>query len=180
MFTSEIEDKMSVKFTAFSAARGAAHVAAGLAVLLGATALLNGAIAHEPGVEVGVLNCRMAGGAGYVVGSTKEISCVFDRPGRDERYVGTISKLGIDVGATSMGNLAWGVVAPTNRIGRGALAGNYGGVSGEATVGVGVGVNALVGGSERSIVLQPVSVQTQEGLNIAAGVASLELRPVRR
>lgn len=175
---------MSVKVTAylssFRSARLARYVGISLAALLTAAAFLHGgAFARQGGVEVGVLNCQISGGAGFVVGSMKEVRCVFDRVGRDERYVGEISRLGIDIGATAFGDLAWGVVAPTSRLGRGALAGEYGGVSGEATVGVGVGANALIGGSSRTIVLQPLSVQTQEGLSIAAGVAALKLRPVR-
>lgn len=174
---------MSVKFTAFRATRRAGYLAASLAAVLGATALLHGggtapASAHQAGVEVGVLNCRIASGTGFVIGSSKQVDCVFERVGRDEHYIGEISKLGIDIGTTAYGAFSWGVLAPTGRIGRGALAGSYGGVSGEATVGVGVGVNALIGGSSRTIMLQPVSLQTQEGLGIAAGVAALELRPI--
>jgi hypothetical protein len=127
-------------------------------------------------VEVGVLNCNVAGGTGFVFGSTKRLWCVFNRRGRDERYLGTISKFGIDIGTTTGSALVWAVLAPTVDIPPGALDGDYGGVSGEATVGVGLGANALIGGSDRSFVLQPLSVQAQQGLNIAAGVAALQLR----
>jgi hypothetical protein len=132
-----------------------------------------------PRVEVGVLRCNVAGGSGFVFGSTKDLWCVFRRPGRDERYVGSISKFGIDVGTTTQSAIAWAVLAPTVDVPPGALAGNFGGVSGEATVGIGVGANALVGGSSRSFVLQPLSIQAQEGLNVAAGVAALRLRLAR-
>lgn len=138
------------------------------------------ALAQGPArVEAGVLNCSVAGGTGFVFGSTKSLNCVLQKAGRDERYSGTISKYGIDVGSTTQSTLSWAVLAPTTQIKAGALAGTYGGVSGEATVGVGVGANALVGGSANSIVLQPVSVQVQQGLNVAAGVASLTLRSSR-
>jgi len=82
------------------------------------------------------------------------------------------------VGATAGGRMEWAVYAPTSRK-VGALAGRYGGVSGEATVGVGAGVNVLVGGSNRTVSLQPVSVEGQTGLNVAGGVTELELRPAR-
>ena len=59
--------------------------------------------------------------------------------------------------------------APTRRVGRGDLAGNYGGVGANASVGVGFGGNFLVGGPENSYALQPISVQGQTGLNVAAG-----------
>jgi hypothetical protein len=98
--------------------------------------------------------------------------------GPREVYVGSISKFGLDLGATSGGQMVWAVYAPSSRR-HGALAGHYGGASAEATVGAGVGANVLVGGSNRTVTLQPLSVQGQEGLNVAAGVAELELRPAR-
>ena len=130
-------------------------------------------------VEVGMLNCNVSSGSGFVFGSTKELGCTFQRAGRDERYVGQISKYGLDIGQTQKGIMSWAVLAPTTKVKKGALSGNYGGVAGEATVGVGVSANALVGGSSNTIVLQPVSVGAQQGLNLAVGVASLTLTLVR-
>ncbi len=127
-------------------------------------------------MEAGVLTCRVAGGAGFVFGSTKDLSCTFEHQGKRESYTGSISKFGIDVGVTNVSTLAWAVLASTSALPARSLAGTYGGVSGEATVGVGIGANALVGGSSNSIVLQPLSVQSQQGLNIAAGIASMTLR----
>ena len=94
-------------------------------------------------------------------------------------YTGTIKKFGLDIGATQQAQIAWAVLAPTAHLPPRSLVGSYGGISAEATIGVGLGANALIGGSAKSIVLQPLSVQTQQGLNIAAGVAALQLRPVR-
>jgi hypothetical protein len=129
--------------------------------------------------EVGVLTCTAAGSTGFIVGSTRDLRCRFNRQGKDELYRGKISKFGIDIGTTQQAQIAWAVLAPTSNLPPRSLVGGYGGVSAEATVGVGVGANALIGGSDKSIVLQPLSVQAQQGLNIAAGVASLELRPAR-
>jgi hypothetical protein len=98
--------------------------------------------------------------------------------GPREVYVGGISKFGLDIGATAGGEMVWAVYAPTTRR-FGALAGNYSGATAEATVGAGLGTNVLVGGSNRTVALQPVSVQGQAGLNVAAGVAELTLRPAR-
>jgi hypothetical protein len=134
----------------------------------------------KPRIEVGVLECRVAGGTGFIFGSSKDLACVFKKQGRDERYLGTISKFGIDIGKTTQSVIAWAVLAPTSDVPPRALAGSYAGVSGEATVGIGVGANALLGGSQKSIVLQPLSVQAQQGLNIAAGVAALKLRAASR
>ena len=100
------------------------------------------------------------------------------QPGPREVYVGSITKFGLDLGATAGGEMIWAVYAPTTRK-FGALAGDYGGATAEATVGAGLGANVLVGGSDRTVALQPVSVQGQAGLNVAAGVADLQLRPAR-
>lgn len=130
-------------------------------------------------VEIGLLDCTVHGGRGFIVGSTKRVSCTFHPAGNRpaERYSGTVKKFGLDIGRTKASYIKWAVLAPTsNRYTRGALAGHYGGVSAEATVGVGLGANALVGGSGKSFVLQPVSVQAQEGLNLAVGLSSFELR----
>lgn len=130
------------------------------------------------GIRVGVLNCQVAGGAGFVIGSSKDLRCHFESAsGKKERYIGTIDKFGLDIGVTGPAALSWVVFAPTSDVGRGALAGNYVGASAEATVGVGAGANVLVGGSNETISLQPLSVQGQTGLNAALAVAGLALRP---
>lgn len=144
-----------------------------LATLLAATVALPAQA--DPSVEVGVLNCNVSGGAGFVFGSSKRLDCVFKQGGRRDHYSGQINKYGLDIGGTKAGVISWAVFAPTERVGKGALAGEYGGVSGEATVGVGLGANALVGGSRRSFALQPLSVGAQKGLNFALGIASMRL-----
>ena len=127
-------------------------------------------------LEAGVLSCTVAGGAGFIIGSTKTLSCVFQSGQRREGYHGTINKFGIDIGGTTTGVISWAVFVSKGDMAPGALAGVYGGVTGEATVGIGIGANALVGGSNRSIVLQPLSLGAQQGLNLAVGIAELELR----
>jgi len=72
--------------------------------------------------------------------------------------------------------MVWAVFAPTRRIGPGDLSGSYGGVTAGAAIGIGGNANALVGGSDNSFALQPLSFEGQTGLNVAVGVASLELR----
>lgn len=134
------------------------------------------AVAASKGVKIGVLTCDVAGGVGMIIGSSKGVDCVFEGTiGQRERYEGTIGKLGLDIGVTGKGVMAWAVFAP-GKLKAGALAGHYAGASAEATVAVGLGANVLVGGSDKSIALQPLSVQAQTGLNLAAGVASLRLR----
>jgi len=131
-------------------------------------------------VKAGTLSCDISAGIGLIIGSQKQVTCMFTptNPGPREVYVGTINKFGLDIGATAGGQMVWAVYAPTTRR-FGALAGNYGGASAEATVGLGAGVNVLLGGSDRTVALQPVSLEGQVGLNLAAGVAGLDLVPAR-
>lgn len=140
---------------------------------------LSSALAQE-GVELGLLDCLVEGGAGFIVGSSKDVSCTYD-PADDalpaEQYFGNISKFGLDVGVTGASVMQWLVLAPTAEVyAPGALAGDYVGASAQATAGVGVGANLLVGGSNQSFTLQPLSVQAQTGLNLAVGVSRFELR----
>ncbi len=130
-------------------------------------------------IEVGGLTCRSAGGVGYVIGSTLNFQCVFvpSGGGPAHHYLGVVRRIGVDLGVTQNVSLGWVVFAPTGVIHPGDLAGNYGGVGGNASIGVGVGANALVGGSNNTFALQPVSAQAQAGLNVSAGLADLELRP---
>ena len=145
-------------------------------------AAIGGANAQQPSqrVQVGVLECRGGASVGFIVGSVTHLGCVLRANGLPEdRYIATIQKVGIDLGITQESALAWGVYAPVERLGPGALSGNYAGAQGSATLGVGVGGNVLVGGSDNTIALKPLSVQGQVGVNIAAGLESLELRPGR-
>ena len=151
-------------------AAGALSLAIGL-IGIGTPAVAQG------NVQVGTLTCNVAGGWGFVFGSSKSVRCTFARAGgRPEHYAGTINKFGVDIGYTQGGVLVWGVFAPSGGLAPGALSGNYVGATGSATVGVGAGANVLVGGSNRTISLQPVSVEGNTGLNVAAGIGSISLR----
>jgi hypothetical protein len=130
-------------------------------------------------VQAGVLQCRGAGTTSFIVGSSHPLACEFNAAdGLRYRYDGIVRRVGLDVGFTQQSALGWAVFAPAHRIGPGDLAGNYGGVTAGAAVGVGGNANALVGGSNNSVSLQPLSFEGQTGLNVAVGVAGLELRPV--
>jgi hypothetical protein len=125
--------------------------------------------------QVGTLTCNVSGGLGLIITSRKTMVCAFRTRGGVETYTGEIRRFGLDIGATSGGQLVWSVLA-RSRVPRGALAGEYAGGSAEATVGGGIGANVLVGGSRRSVALQPVSITGQTGVNLAVGVAGLRLR----
>ena len=137
-------------------------------------------LAQSNRTKVGTLTCDISAGIGLIIASKKDVTCMFTPAvaGPREVYVGSISKFGLDVGATSGGEMVWSVFAPSNKK-FGALAGQYGGASAEATVGAGLSANVLVGGSDRTVALQPLSVQGQTGLNLAVGVAGLDLHPAR-
>jgi hypothetical protein len=134
--------------------------------------------AAQSRVQAGVLECR-GETTNFILGSITELGCLF-RPGPNagpvQRYRATIRRVGVDIGFNGDQALAWGVLAPTYQIGWGDLAGNFGGVAAGAAVGGGVGANVLIGGSNNSYALQPVSVQGSTGLAVNAGIASLELR----
>ena len=136
--------------------------------------------AQKANATLGVLDCTVEGGTGFIIGSQKNLKCTFTSANKavaSERYVGVIKKFGLDVGGTKKAVLRWRVLAPTGDVyAPGVLAGDYTGVSAEATVVVGGGANLLVGGSSKTFTLQPLSLQAQTGLNVAAGVTSFQLR----
>ena len=128
-------------------------------------------------VRAGYLTCHVSSGWGLIFGSSRSLNCSYAmQPGYTEFYTGSITKFGADIGYLSSAVMIWAVLAPTTNLGQGALAGTYAGATASAAVGVGAGANVLVGGFNHSIALQPVSIEGQNGLNVAAGVASLSLK----
>ena len=134
--------------------------------------------AQAPGTSVGGLSCRMAPSIGLIFGSQQRMACRFqpNGPYPPEAYVGVMNTVGLDVGVTAGGVMAWGVFAPTAGPPPGALAGEYVGATGEIGVGLGAGVNVLIGGSGRSFALQPLSVEGSVALNVTLGLSGLQLR----
>ncbi|HEX2761534.1 MAG TPA: DUF992 domain-containing protein [Rhizomicrobium sp.] len=154
------------------------HLMVGAAI---AMAALSGAANAAPaGVKVGTLTCDVASGAGFIFGSSKDLACSYEpTKARVEHYAGTISKWGVDIGYTGKGKLIWAVFAPSSDVRPGAIEGEYAGATAQANVGVGLGANVLVGGLDKSIALQPVSIQGSTGLNVAAGIGSISLKHTR-
>ncbi len=130
--------------------------------------------------KVGTLTCDISGGIGMIIASKKAVTCMFtpSAAGPREVYTGSISKFGLDVGATSGGEMVWTVFAPSNKEIRRARR----------------HITAAPAPKrqwcrsrrqrpdrrfDRTVTLQPVSVQGQTGLNLAVGVSGLELRPAR-
>jgi hypothetical protein len=132
--------------------------------------------AQGTAMKAGVLTCNVSSGWGFVFGSTRELKCTYTNGKTVEHYAGHINKYGVDIGYQGGGVIAWGVLAPTENLGKGALAGEYGGVTASAAVGVGAGANVLIGGSNKTISLQPLSVEGMTGINVAAGIAGIVLK----
>jgi hypothetical protein len=151
-------------------------MAAAVIVALGtATAAVTPASAG-PGIAVGVLSCNVSSGWGFVFGSSRSLNCTLaGANGVSEHYTGAISKFGADLGYTEGGVLVWTVFAPQANLIQGAIAGGYAGGTASATVGVGLGANGLVGGSGNTVALQPLSIEGNKGLNVAAGIAAMSL-----
>ncbi len=133
--------------------------------------------AAESRVQVGRLACDVDPGVGFLIGSSKDMTCKFYRKGhRTEVYEGTIDKLGIDIGITAATHIEWLVFsARSTEVRRGSLSGTYVGGSAEATLGVGLGGNWLIGGSRKGFALQPWSIQGQAGLNYSVALSRLTL-----
>lgn len=128
-------------------------------------------------VRAGFLNCHVASGWGFIFGSSRKLECAYAmQPDYTEYYNGSISKLGADIGYLHSGVILWSVVAPSTNLGQGALAGDYFGATASAAVGVGAGAHVLIGGFKHSIALQPVSIEGQNGLNVAAGIVQMSLQ----
>jgi hypothetical protein len=146
------------------------------AILLSTLVAIPAHAADNVSVKTGYLTCHEAGGWGFIIGSSHEIHCMFTSNNhRTEYYTGSISKFGADIGYLQSAVILWAVAAPTTDLNPGALAGDYGGAQASLALGVGAGANVLLGGFHKSIALQPVSVEGQNGLNVAAGIEGMSL-----
>jgi len=148
--------------------------------LTGATLLATPVMAQDngAGVKVGTLTCAVEGETNFIVGSNATLSCTYEPAGggNPAYYTGTVREYGLDIGITDEATLVWGVVAASTDVGPDALEGNYSGVTAGASFGAGLKANALVGGFDKSIGLNPVSVEGQTGVNLTLGVSRLSLQ----
>jgi hypothetical protein len=167
LWSKNVSKKIAIGFTVLAAAVFAAGV--------------SGKANAQSGVKAGALTCDVDSGWGVIFGSSRDLKCSYQpTKGKVERYVGHISKYGVDIGYTKGGVVVWAVLAPTTDVSSGALAGDYAGATAGATFGIGAGAHVLVGGLKKSIALQPVSIEGNAGLNVAAGIANIHLTHVER
>jgi len=152
---------------------------AAAAISAAALAMVPGSANAQSRTEVGQLTCSMSASIGLILGSQKNLNCIFKgQQGQpDEAYTGTMTTIGLDVGFTTGGVIVWAVFADTSRY-RGMLTGKYAGATAEVSIAAGLGANVLVGGSNHTVALQPLSVQGQVGLDVAGGIGELNLHPV--
>ncbi len=131
-------------------------------------------------VRAGTLECDISAGIGLVFVEKQSMTCTFksDKGGPPDLYTGKIEEVGITLGATAGGVMVWAVLAAQHSIPEGALAGTYAGVTANASIGIGGGANVLIGGTGRSFVLQPLSLEGQVGINVAGGVTTITLKDV--
>jgi len=157
------------------------HHASLKAVALIIPLALAGPATAQQNVSAGTLSCDVSAGVGLILTQRQSLSCLFTpaNGAAPDRYTGVIAEYGVALGAVQAGHLVWGVLAPSVGVPRGALAGSYGGAGAQASVGVGVGANLLVGGTGRSFSLQPLSVQGMTGVNVAGGITSVTLEAAR-
>jgi len=148
------------------------------ALLAAATPAL--ASENSPKVEIGTLNCLVEGEHSFIVGSSATLGCSFKPAdgGAIEYYRGKVRDYGLDIGKTKEATLVWGVLAPSADRKPGLLAGTYGGLTAGASVGAGIKANALLGGFDRSIALNPFSLESQTGTNLTLGVSKMTLEPI--
>jgi len=147
----------------------------------GFIALTSAAYAEDAKFKVGTLICKGKGGIGLIIGSKETLRCSFSPAGDgpEQIYSATIKKIGLDIGVKGKSTIIWTVFGATTALPTAALAGKFVGVSAEAALGIGGGGNVLIGGNKKSIVLQPLSVKGQTGLNIAIGLSSLKLKHIQ-
>jgi len=136
--------------------------------------------APQSWTQVGALSCQVDPNVGFIIVGSQSMRCLFTPNTSQEReaYAGALNTVGLNVGISAGGVLGWAVFAPTAGLPHGALAGEYVGVSGDVGIGLGAGANVLLGGSNRTVALQPISLQGSIALNVVAGVSSLKLRPL--
>jgi len=139
--------------------------------------------AQTPGqnwTQSGMLRCKLNPSIGFIIFGHQSMECRFvpSLPGPPQIYDGALNTVGIDIGVIGTGGLAWAVLAPTSGVSTGALAGEYVGASGDVALGAGIGANVLIGGSQRSIALQPLSVEGSVAMNVTLGLSALQLRYV--
>ena len=123
-----------------------------------------------------MLTCHVSSGWAFVFGSSRDLRCIYTTGGWTEKCTGSISEFGVDIGYLQSGVIVWAVLAPTTDMAPGMLTGTYGGVTAGASAGVGGNANVPIGGSTKSISLQPASIEGVEGINIAAGIAVITLK----
>ncbi len=135
------------------------------------------AYAESAKVKAGTLTCKGQGRVGLILGSRETLDCTY-KPSDNRPAIslkGVVTNIGLDIGIKGKSVMIWGVLGSTTSLPGEALRGSFYGAAADASLGLGAGAKVLVGGNNKSIVLQPLSVQGQTGVNLAVGVTGLKL-----
>ncbi len=140
--------------------------------------------ANEHGVQAGVLQCETIEGTrlNLIIRSTADVECTYDNQGTIERYRGeTGIALGLDLSFKSKETMHFAVIAASSDTTPGAysLAGRYVGAEANAAAGVGVGAKGLVSAGNSSFSLQPLAINTAEGLGVSGGLSFLYIEAAK-
>jgi len=132
------------------------------------------------GTKIGILTCDAVPGSklNLLVHSTTDVECTFNSTAGEgtEHYVGeTGVGFGIDLKWDSESHLVFTVFAAEGSGSNKLSSGKYVGVGAEAAAGLGLGAHALVGGSNKSVSLQP-AIQAGVGVGASAGLTYLYLQ----
>ena len=147
-----------------------------LAPLAGAALALSFGGPAWSNTQIGMLKCDTSIGIGEILVRKQTMTCTFTHTdGETENYAGTVHQYGVEIGMVKEGHLAWAVFAASAAPGAGLLAGKYGGVDASVAAGIGLGADVLVGGTGKAFSLQPLAVEGEPGIGIAAGVEQIEL-----
>ena len=153
-----------------------------IVVTLASAAMFSFPAGAQNWTQVGTLSCKVDPNIGFIIVGHQPMQCVYNQaPGAvpqvpPQSYDGAINTIGLSIGISAGSALGWAVFAPTTGVPAGALAGEYVGVSADVGLGLGAGANVLMGGSNRTIALQPLSLQGSAAVNVVAGLSSLKLR----
>ena len=134
------------------------------------------------GIKLGTMTCESLPKTQVKIflRSSVRVKCTFKSQIGQENYVGEFGLLGIDLSKKSAQKMSFVVFGGTADIKPGAhsLRGDYNGVHASVGLGVGGGVNHMLGGWKDSFSLVP-SIETHKGIGVTVGGTRLNLEPAK-
>ena len=133
-------------------------------------------------VELGVLSCKSVVGSrlNLVIRSTVDVKCEMKYSGGEvERYKGeTGIALGLDLSFKDNEEIAFTVISASEvKVGSYPVTGKYIGAKATVSAGIGLGAAALIGGSNDNFGLNPLALETNQGVGVAADIGFIYIEP---